>query len=81
MSRLLNDTNWAIWHDCMLNIFEIYSVEEYVKGTITQPNKALYLRVVRNWVFNNVYMKVLIANNIMTLQKVHVSHCKTAYKM
>jgi len=77
----LDDTNWSVWCNHMLGIFKIYGVEEYVIGIVNMPNKSLQPRAARNWTFNNAFTKVLITNNIMSLQKVHVSHCKTACDM
>jgi len=35
LSKPLDDTNWSVWHDCMLNIFKIYGAEEYVTSNVT----------------------------------------------
>src|SRR6266850_3520106 len=68
----LDDTNWSVWRDHMLDIFKIYGAEEYVTGNVTQPDKSLNPRAARNWTFNNAFTKVIITNNIVSLQKVHV---------
>src|SRR6266850_4800172 len=81
LSELLDDTNWLVWCDCMLDIFKIYGAEEYVIGIVNMPNKSLQPRAARNWTFNNAFTKVLITNNIASSQKVHVSRCKTAHDM
>src|SRR6267142_992881 len=81
LSEPLDDTNWSVWHDCMLDIFEIYGAEEYVTSNVTQLNKSLNPRAAHNWTFNNAFTKVIIMNNIASLQKVHVSRCKTACEM
>jgi len=41
LSELLDDTNWSVWCDHMLDIFKIYGVEEYVIGIVNMPNKSL----------------------------------------
>jgi len=81
LSEPLDNTNWSVWHDCMLNIFEIYGAEEYFTGNVTQPDKSLNSRAACNWTFNNAFTKVIITNNIASSQKVHVSRCKTACEM
>ena len=81
LSEPSDDTNWSVWCDCMLDIFKIYGAEEYVTGNVTQPDKSLNSRAARNWTFNNAFTKVIITNNIMSSQKVHVSRCKTACEM
>src|SRR6267142_3209858 len=81
LSELLDDTNWSVWCNHMLDIFEIYGAEEYDIGIVNMPNKSLQPRAARNWMFNNAFTKVLITNNIASSQKVHVSHCKTARDM
>src|SRR6267142_1506577 len=81
LSEPLDDSNWSVWCNRMLDIFEIYGAEEYVTSNVTQLDKSLNPRAARNWTFNNAFTKVIITNNIASSQKVHISHCKTAHEM
>ena len=64
LSKPLDDTNWSVWCDRMLDIFKIYGAEEYVTSNVTQLNKSLNPRAACNWTFNNAFTKVIITNNI-----------------
>ena len=69
----LDDTNWTVWHHQLTLILQICGVQGFALGTIQCPDFSQDPEGATNWDFNDIYARVLIANNITTTQMVHIS--------
>ena len=74
----LDETNWTVWRHRLMLMLQICGVKGYVNGTVKCPDSAHDPEGARNWIFNDTYAKVLIANNVTTTQMVHISQSRTA---
>jgi len=79
MKETLDDTNWAVWRECIRRIFILCGVDPYVYGHLKRPDPAITdPTTVDNWDANDIYAQILITNNINKDQMVHVTRLNTA---
>ena len=74
----LNEHNWMAWRERMKRVLRLCGVEEYARGTIDIPNDTVSAA---NWRWNDNYAQVMIINNILTTEMVHISQCTNAKTM
>ena len=77
----LDDTNWTVWRKRITYVFEMCSVDGYVRGIVKQPNRDIDPEGSKAWVFNDIYAKLLITNNIEPDQMIHINQCNTSQEM
>ncbi len=61
-------------------MFKLYKVTGYIFGNIAQPNRTHDPDGANNWDFNDSYAVMLIYENILVAQKVHVGQDNSAYE-
>jgi hypothetical protein len=74
----LTKENWNDWKSRMNPIFNLCDIEGYIDGQIPCPANSTQAK---NWHFNDNYSKLIIMNNITSLQMIHIGECKTAHLM
>ena len=62
-------------------MFEMNDCIEYINGTIQCPDPKIDPSEVKNWHWNNNYMKFLIDNNMPEEEKLITQGCDTASEM
>ena len=67
----LDGTNWGVWCSDMHHILRVCKVLKYIKGMEPKPrNKDL--EALAMWEHEDSYAQILISNNIMHEQKIHL---------
>jgi hypothetical protein len=62
-------------------MLQMCSIDKYVNGQIKQPNCIVNPKDHKAWMFNNIYAKLLITNNIEPDQIIYINQCNTSHKM
>jgi len=82
MKEPLDDTNWVVWRERIRCIFRLCNVEPYMYSWLKCPDPATAdLEVCDLWDTNDVYAQILITNNILKDQMVHVTRLNTAFEI
>ena len=74
----LDNTNWGVWKKQMKPILCLCSISKYIEGVIQCPTDP---KQQSNWDYNDNYAQVLIENNILSSQNIHMSPCETSCAM
>jgi gag-polypeptide of LTR copia-type len=78
LTEPLNEDNWMAWRERMRRILRLCGVEGYAEGKIGKPGDTEGAEI---WNFNDNYAQVIIMNNILSTETVHVDQCETAKAM
>jgi hypothetical protein len=65
----------------MQYMLEMCGVDKYVKGMVNTPSSTIDPEGLDAWIFNDIYAKVLITNNIEPDQMIHINQCETSHEM
>jgi hypothetical protein len=82
ISVKLNDTNWFVWKEQMLEALAFCDLTSMVVlGTLEAPNQQEQPEDFSNWKYNNAFARQMIWRSLEESQFVWIMHRDTAHKM
>jgi len=79
-NKLLNSTNWIVWHERMYIMLQLCKVYEYTLGVIERPNSLIDPQGARNWLKNDNYATHLLTLNISTTEMMNLRRPGTSFE-